>query len=269
MPKTFSQEERDLAMRWSEEGLTYSEISKRLAIDFPENWKELKSPERAVGRLLKQAREQSVSGGAVGKSNSGVSTASKTLDEMTREERHAHISSQLQASPRFRLAFRNFEQDEKDLFITEYLRIIRSTDTITEAEEQSLFAACLHWVLGLQAMNRKEAQERLHQQTRDGQFDESDPRYTPHLGAAEKYAREHDNHMKLRQQGMEQLKMARRDRLKDVRTERRTLVDLAEELSSRNARSTAAEEIERLSRLRDQELKDMLDNGYILGKFEE
>jgi len=268
MPKIFSQEEKDLALRWSADGLTYSEIAKRLAGDYPDNWQDLKSPERAVGRLLKQAREQGGSSVDSDKSNSEVSNL-KTLDEMTREERHLHISQKLQSSPRFRLTFRNFNQDEKDLFMEEYLNIIRSTDTITEAEEQSLFAACLEWVLALQALNRKEQQEKWHEQTKNGEYDDEHVRYTPHLGAAEKYAREYDNHMKLREKGMEQLKMARRDRLKDVRTERRTLVDLAEELSTKTARNTAAEEIEHLSRLRDDELQSMIENGYILGKFEE
>jgi len=269
MPKTFSQEERNLAMEWSADGLSYSEIAKRLAIDFPENWKDLKSPDRAVGRLLKQARDQQAAGAAPTSAATAILTSNKTLDEMTREERHTFIAAKLQSTARFRLTFRSFGQDEKDLFIDEYLSVIRSTDTITEAEEQSLFAAVLEMVLALQALNRKEQQEKWHEQTKNGEFQEDDTRYTPHLGAAEKYAREYDLHMKGREKGLEQLKMSRRDRLKDVRTERKTLVDLAEELSSKNARSEAAEDIERLSKLRDEELKDMIANGYILGNFDE
>jgi hypothetical protein len=267
MPKTFSQEERTLAMQWSDDGLTYAEIAKRLSNDFPDNWKDLKSPERAIGRLLKQAREQKASVVDPLKSNSKV--PEKTLDEMTREERHVFISHKLQSTPRFRLTFRNFGDDEKDLFMEEYLSVIKSTDTITEAEEQALFAAVLELVLALQALSRKEQQESWYEQTKNAAFDEEDSRYTPHLGGAEKYAKEYDNHMKLYQKGMEQNKMARHQRLKQSNTERKSLVDLAEELSSKNARSTAADDIEKLSKLRDEELKDMIANGYILGKFEE
>jgi hypothetical protein len=261
MPKIFTQEEKALAERWSSENLSYAEIAKRLANEFPENWKDLTSPERAVGRLLKQAREGIAAVAAI--------KSIKTLDEMTREERHMFISSKLQTTPRFRLTFKNFTQDERDLFTEEYLSVIHSTDTITEAEEQSLFAAILELVLALQALNRKEQQELWHDMTKNGKIQENDPKYTAHLNTADRYGKEYDQHMKLYQKGMEQSKMARHQRLKESNTERKSLVDLAEELSSKSARSSAAEEIERLSRLRDEELKKMIENGYILGKFSE
>jgi hypothetical protein len=261
MPKVFTQEEKALAVKWSSESISYAEIAKRLEKEFPENWKDLSSPERAVGRLLRQARE--------GIATIAATTSIKTLDEMTREERHTFISGKLQTTPRFRLTFKNFTQDEKDLFTEEYLSVIHSTDTITEAEEQSLFAAVLELVLALQALNRKEQQENWYELTKNGKIPEGDARYTAHLNTADRYGKEYDSHMKLYQRGMEQSKMARHQRLKESNTERKSLVDLAEELSSKSARSSAAEEIERLSRLRDEELKKMIDNGYILGKFSE
>lgn len=261
MPKVFTQAEKDLAMKLAGDGLTHGAIGASLAKDFPGNWKGLKSPERAVARLLKEARSQQKAATQV--------PVDKTLDEMTREERYHFISQKLLGTPRFRLTFRNFDQEEKDLFIEEYLNVIKSTDTITEAEEQALFAAILELVLAVQSLSRKERQEKLHHETLEGRYQEGDVGYTPFLSDAEKYAKEYDAHMKLYQKGMEQLKMARRDRLKDVRTERRTLVDLAEELSTKSARSSAANEITELSKLRDDQLKEMLEKGYLFGKFED
>ena len=263
MPKIFSDDEKTLALQWSAEGVAYGEIAKRLANDFPDNWKDLASPERAVGRLLKAARDSATG------SHTTMPSSIKTLDEMTREERHVFISGKLQTTPRFRLTFRNFTQDEKELFTEEYLSVIHSTDTITEAEEQSLFAAILELVLALQALNRKEQQEKWHEMTKKGELKEEDSRYTPHLQTADRYGKEYDSHIKLYQKGMEQSKMARHQRLKEQNTERKSLVDLASELSTKSARASAAEEIERLSKLRDEELKKMLENGYILGKFNE
>jgi hypothetical protein len=213
-----------------------------------------------VQRIVKEMRE-------AGPQEQIKATEIKTLDEMSREERFAYIKVRIESTPRFRMTFEGFQQRDKDVFLDEYLKIIRSTDTITEAEEQALFAAILEFVLSLQALRRKEMEEHLYEESMQGNIDEASPRYRTYVN--DKYQKEYDQHMKLYQKGMEQLKMARRDRLKDVRTERRTLVDLAEELSTKTAQADAAKEIEELSRKRDEELKVMLENGYIHGKFDE
>ena len=63
--------------------------------------------------------------------------------------------------------------------------------------------------------------------------------------------------------------MSRQQRLKEVRSQKLTLVDLAESLSSKNAQSEVAEEIEKLAKVKDEELKRLLEDGYLHGVFED
>lgn len=255
MPKIFPKSHRDLINDLSLNGMSYVQIAKEMSARFPQDWNN-KSAVRTIGRILKEYK----------KSGSGPEQSAKTLDEMTREERFKHIESKLQNTARFRMTFRNFSTHDKDVFIDEYLHVVRSTETLTEVEEQQLFAAILELILALQALNRKEQEEKWRDESLNGKISMGDPRFRPSVD--DKYQKEYDQHMKLYQKGMEGLKMSRSQRLHEVRSQKQTLVDLAEELSNKNVQSEVAEEIERLSKLKDQELKRLLELGHLHGTFE-
>src|SRR6185436_9411207 len=121
MPKVFSKEEKDVVKQLSNEGRTYIEIAKIMSERFPNSWNSPNS-HRSVSRILK------------GKDDDAEDE--KTLDEMTRDERANFINTRLEATHRFKITFSNFSPEEKALFINEYAQVIKSTDTITEAEEQ-------------------------------------------------------------------------------------------------------------------------------------
>ena len=252
MPKVFTKEEKDMVQTLSNEGRTFVEIAKIMSEKFPTTWN-AKNANRSVARILKGKDDDSED--------------EKTLDEMTRDERTRFIEKKLQSTARFKIAFKNFDEEEKAVFIGEYIDVIKSTETITEAEEQALFASVLEFVLALQALSRKEREEKYYEQSINGTIVEGDPRHRRFMD--ERYAKEYDAHMKLYQKGMEQLKMSRSQRLKEVRSQKMTLVDLAEELSSRNAQAEVAEEVERLSKHKDDELKKMIENGHLFGIFED
>ena len=252
MPKIFSKEEKDAVIQLSKQGYTYVEIAKLMSEKFPATWNS-KNTHRSVSRILK------------GKDDDGEDE--KTLDEMTRDERAHFVETKLQSTPRFKITFKNFNEEEKEVFVGEYVQVIKSTDTITEAEEQALFASILEFVLALQSLSRKEREEKWFEQSAAQMFKEDDPRFRRFVD--DRYHKEYDAHMKLYQKGMEQLKMSRSQRLKEVRSQKQTLVDLAEDLSSKNAQAEVAEEIERLSKLKDEELKKMINEGHLFGIFED
>lgn len=254
MPKVFSESEKRRLHELASAGNTHAEVARLMKEEFPNNWSS-KYAHRTVSRILKETEHEA------------ERIESKTLDEMTRDERFKFIQARLQGSPRFKMVFRNFHKPEQDLFINEYLDVIKSTDTLTEVEEQAVFAAILEFILAFQALNRKEFEEQLRDRTMNGEFTESDPQFRRHVD--DKYQREYDQHMKLYQKGMSELKMSRSQRLKEVRSQKQTLVDLAEELSNKNAQAEVADEIERLSKLKDGELKKLLDAGHIHGVFDE
>lgn len=252
MPKIFPEEEKQRVHELSKDGKNNAEIARFMKDEYPENWSS-DYANRTVAKILKESdvpvRED------------------KTLDEMTREERFRYIESRLQSSARFKMVFKNFDGEQKALFIDEYLNVIKSTDTLTEVEDQAVFAAILEFVLGIQALNRKETEEKLRDQSLAGEIEEGDIKFRRHVD--DKYQKEYDQHMKLHQKGMSELKMSRAQRLKEVRSQKKTLVDLAEELSNKSAQSEVADEIDRLSRLKDSELKKLLDNGHVYGVFED
>lgn len=252
MPKIFPKEEKEMVMQLSKQGNTYVEIAKAMSEKFPSSWN-AKSAARSVARILK------------GKDDDGEDD--KTLDEMTRDERASFIENRLQSTPRFKLAFRNFNDEEKQVFIEEYVSVIKSTESLTEVEEQALFASVLELVLAFQALARKEREEGLFERSQAGEISSDDPRHRRFVD--DRYHKEYDAHMKLYQKGMEQLKMSRSQRLQAVRSQKQTLVDLAQDLSSRNAQAEVAEEVERLSKLKDDELKKMITNGHLYGIFED
>jgi hypothetical protein len=252
MPKVFPENEKEVVYRLSDEGLSNVQIAERMKEDFPANWS-TKSGDRAAARILSERKE------------STVLQQEKTLDEMTRDERFKYISARLQGTPRFRMAFTNFNNEEKEVFVDEYLKIVKATDSLTEVEEQALFASILELVLAFQALSRKEREEKLFQKSLDGEFVDGDPQFRRFVD--ERYHKEYDQHMKLYNAGIKTLKMSREQRLKEVRSERRTLVDLAEELSHKTTQAEVANEIERLSKASDEELKKMLENGHVFGDF--
>jgi hypothetical protein len=254
MPKLFPEEEKIRVRELAADGLSHKEIARHMKEEYPDNWSS-DYAHRTVSRIIKD-----------GETDSDFAS-DKTLDEMSREERFKFIENRLQSSPRFKMAFKNFDTEEKRLFIEEYLDVIKSTDTLTEVEEQAVFAAILEFVLAFQALNRKEIEEKLRDQSMSGDIPEGDPRFRRHVD--DKYQKEYDQHMKLYQKGMEQLKMSRQQRLKEVRSQKVTLVDLAEMLSNKNAQAEVADEIENLAKLKDSELVKLLEEGHIHGIFED
>lgn len=194
-------------------------------------------------------------------------TTPKTMDEMTRDERFLYIQSRLKTTPRFKIIFTSFSKEEIEFFTDEYFNVLKSTDTLNEAEEQALFSAVIEYVLAYRSLNIKSIEEDLYTKSVKGEIEDDEPTYRRYVD--DRYQKEYESHMKQYQGFMKDLKMSRDQRLKDIKSERKSLVDLVTALSVKEAQVDAASEIERLSKLRDEELKRLLDNGYIVGKFDD
>ena len=258
MPKVTPLNQRLRVYALAKQGMSNTEVARQMKREFPDDWQS-EYAHRTVARLLKESEDEAIIKTTV--------DAEKTLDEMSREERYLHIEAKLQNTPRFRMAFRHFNIDDKSVFVDEYLSIVKSTETLTEPEEQALFAAILALVLGLKALSRKEKLEQLRDQSLSGEIPEGDPKFTKHIDP--RYQKEHDDNMKLFQKGLSELKMSRSQRLKEVRSQKQTLVDLAEELSQKNTQAEVADEIERLAKLSNDELQRLLELGHVHGVFED
>jgi len=263
MPKA-NDDERALIARLSEQGHTQQYIAEQLG------WRN-KTAVRSVARVIKQLREEQSLDLT---EDAPAPVDEKTLDEMTREQRVTYLKRKINETPRFRFVFKAFSTEEQSVFIDEYVNIVSSIDSLTEAEEQTLFAAIGEYVLAYRALNFKTQEERWWQDSMEGTIrpesedGEADPRFR-RINDSEKYQKQYDSHMKLYQKGISELKMSRVQRMKEVRSDRKSLVDVIEAFSHKNAQADASEQIVKLSRLQDEELKQMLENGYIYGIFED
>lgn len=201
------------------------------------------------------------------------------LDQMTKEDRFVYIQSQFAHSPRTRFVIDTFGKEERELFTDEYFRVLGSTDSINEAEEQQLFTAMLEFTLAMKALRMKIYEEELYSKSMRGQLqstveDPNDPtkRVSNPIFRHQvdpRYETEYNSHLKNYEKFMDTLKMSRKQRLDRIKQDRKSLVDVAMHLSSKDAQNTAADEIERLTKMQDKELKEMIANGYLLGVFEE
>jgi hypothetical protein len=252
MPKA-TEAEKNLILKLHSEGHKDAYIADQLGWDNP-------TSVRSVARYRKQIKSEQVE--IVEQHDE-----EKTLDEMSRFERYDLLKLRLPDSPRCKMVFESLTEQEQKFFLDEYFRIIKETDSLTAPEEQSLFAATVEFVLAYRALAFAKREQDYYQESLDGAITEDDIRYRRN-DKSETYQKQYDTHMKLNSKNMDTLKMNRKDRMKEVRSERRTLVDLAQELSNKNAQASAAEEIERLSKLKDDELKRLLDNNYLRGVFE-
>jgi hypothetical protein len=266
MPKA-TDDQKALISRLLDQGHTHQYIADQLG------WTN-KTAVRSVARVAKELRE----GG--GLSLVGVSEeetmliANKTLDEMTREQRVIYLKKQINETPRCKFVFEAFSPQEQAVFIDEYVNIVAAVDSLTEPEEQGLFAAIGEFVLAYRALRFKTQEERWYEDSMNGLIEaenadgDRDPRFR-RTNDSDKYRKGYDDHMKLYQRGISELKMSRVQRMKEVRSDRKSLVDVIEAFSHKNAQADASEAIIQLQGMRDEQLKEMLENGFIYGVFED
>ncbi len=196
-----------------------------------------------------------------------IVTSVITLDQMSKEERYKYLKDNITKTPRGVIIFSSFSGQEKDFFIDEYFKILQSTDSLNEVEEQQLFSACVEFILAYRVLSLKSEEEKCYAETMQGLWKQGDPRYRAFLD--ERFQKEYVQHTEAYRKFITDLKMSRAQRLDKIKNEKRTLVDLATELSNKSAQSQAADEIVRLSKETDEELKRMIESGYLFGVFEE
>lgn len=266
MPKA-NDDQKALISRLLDQGRTHKYIAEQLG------WTN-KTAERSVARIVKELRKSDDPNLLQISLKKVEEVRHKTLDEMTRDQRVIYLKSQINETPRFKFVFEAFSAQEQSVFIDEYTNIVAAIDSLTEPEEQGLFAAIGEFVLAYRALRFKTQEERWYQDSMDGVMESEDaegvrnPRFR-RTNDSDKYRKGYDDHMKLYQRGISELKMSRVQRMKEVRSDRKSLVDVIEAFSHKNAQADASEAIIKLQKMRDDQLIEMLENGYIYGVFED
>ena len=187
------------------------------------------------------------------------------LEEMTREDRTKYVEFKLKNSPRAKYIFQDLDNTEKQFFLDEYMNIMKSIDSITEAEEQQLFLACVEYVLAYKAQRMQACEQKFYKDTMDGVYDSDAPQYRPQLD--DRFTKEYEQHMKRYSDLMKSLKLNRDQRLDKIKSERRNLIDVVSEFITVSSQNLVADEIERLNKLKQEELRKLIENNQLFGEF--
>lgn len=270
MDRGVSQKDKEMIVSLSADGKTDSEIAEKIG------WTN-KTAARKVGKIRRELGLKKNGGKPPSKDLAAkAENLVVSMDQMTKEVRFKYVQEKFMSNPRTKFVLGVMGEEERHLFTEEYFTILKSTDSLTEAEEQQLFTAILEYVLGMRAMRIKTEEENLYRESMrgniprylgEGKTQEENPQYRSRVDR--RFEDEYNSRIKNYQSLMSELKMSRRSRLDKIKQDRKSLVDVAMELSSKDAQATAANEIERLSKMQDDELKRMLENDYIIGVFGE
>lgn len=270
MAKKITQQDKDRIAELAGQGMTDAEIAAELGWTHKTATRSVASQRRALG--LKKSGVNLISKVAEPEKAIDIS-----MDQMTKEDRFAYIEGKFAQDPRTQFVLGVMGQEERDLFTSEYFSILKSTDSITEAEEQQLFTGILEYVLGMRAFRLKTEEENLYRRSMAGEIprliDAPDGKQTenPQFRSSvnRRFEEEYNSHIKNYQSLMDALKMSRKSRLDKIKQDRKSLVDIAMDLSSKDAQANAAAEIERFDKMHDDELKRMIENEYLIAVFED
>lgn len=258
--KIITEKEKITILSMRDSGSTYKEIG--IALGWDRNRKNF---ERAVAEQYRKLKKES--GASTTKAKEVKSSSGEQLlEQMDRVQRNEYLVARLRLSPRYKTIIdKGLSKGERELFEFEYGEIIKSMDSLTEAEEQMLFTALHEYILSHRAGTIKAELEKCMQETLSGMWNEGDSRFCRSVPT--KYSDEQERHLKRYESFMDKLKLSRAQRLDKVKDTKKSLVDVARDLTTSEQQARVADEIERIERVTDEELQRMLDSGYLYGLF--
>jgi len=245
-------------------GLSDKEIAEKLGRNAPTAWRTIQGIRIRNGWVKKPGVKKENA------TEDPVETVEKIqeiikIESMPTEERVKYFRELLKKSQRFAYMFQTLNPDEVSLFQEEYFKVLQDVDDLSMTEEQALFFAIYELVLALRAQKNRKTEEDNVEASREGRIKPDEPKYVLHVN--EQHDREYTSHMKNYQKLIEDLKLSRKQRLdREIKT-KKSILDFVYELSDEDAQKSVAEEIRRLNKKEDAELKRLLESGYLLGYF--
>lgn len=194
--------------------------------------------------------------------------ATTPLEKMSKGDRGTYLREKFKSSKRLRMMMETMSQDEFGVFQEEYFKIADDIDDMTHSEEQQLSLATYELVLALKAQKNRSDEERLVNETRQGLHGKSpkdDPDYRTYI--SDRWEKEYKQHMDSFGKLYEALKLNRQQRLADEMKLKKSFLDYALLYSERSHQEVAAQEILDLVKKEDDELKRLIENGWLYGSF--
>ncbi len=249
----FTSDEENTVYTMHAKGATDQEIAKALGRHHKSGPKSIFKLRKRRGWMIDRARQRDVRQEA----------ETTPLEEMTRSQRIEYLKIRFAESPRCKHVFKLLDPDELEVFQDEYFRLLAEIDNVSAAEEQSLFLAIFEFVLAIKAQKNRSDEEGLVRETRDGAYDREDPQFRTQV--SERWNKEYNEHMKTYLQLIEMLKLNREQRLKDEIKLKKSFLEYSVQYANKENQQAAAQEILELDRLRDEELKRLIEQGFLFG----
>lgn len=248
-------------------GLSDKEIAQRLGHDTSSAYRTVQKIRVDNGWKRSRGRKSKVAFAEGAKIIDKIHSVDGAVDfsDMTPDARIKFLRDKFDKSTRCTYVFKSMSAEEILMFQEEYFNIVREIDDLSAAEEQSLFVAVYGFILAFRAQRAAKEESEMLNKCRKGVITRDEPEFI--VAVNESHERNYDKHMKLYQNFIEQLKLSRRQRLEKEIKSKKSFIDFVYELADKDAQKGVAEEIRRLEKKSDDELKRLIKLGKLLGYF--
>lgn len=256
--RRWSPDEKREVLRLHEEGYTYKMIAEKLRPGVKTAWRsigEIVREEKAKQQSQAEAKSQPKASGTQTPSQSpsspGLPTPRSSI-ALPEPMAHSLTAQQFMAM---------MDNDQKRLFIATYMDLRGDADeeSLTRAENEMLIRAAYSNVKYLRAQSLLSTAENYLIAEMEGGLTDSDEdkakkRFAGRSDAYKKEAEQwHKEYMEL----LNDLKLTRKQRLDKIKDTRNTFLDLQQEMTTKARQESIVEEIKRINRATDEELRRM------------
>ena len=268
MSRTDHKYDRDEIKRLFELGLSDKDIAQRLGHGTPGAFRTVQKIRIENGWKRSRGRKNKATFAEAAKIVDKISKpdgGAVDFSDMTPEKRVKFLKDRFDKSTRCKYVFKSMDDEEILLFQEEYFNIVCEIDDLSAAEEQGLFIAVYGFVLAFRAQRLAKEEAEQVTKCRKGDIKPEQAGYI--ICVNEAHERNYDKHMKLYSSLVDQLKLSRRQRLDKEVKSKKSFIDFIYELNDKDAQKGVAEEIRKLEKKSDDELKRLVDEGLLLGHF--
>jgi transposase-like protein len=275
--RRWTNEQKAMVIRLREQGLTHKQIADQIRPGQKSAWRKVME----ICTDHKKAQEEIETSLKAKPTPIGTTIDQdeiETLSNLPRSDRVPFLMARLKTSARGKAMLAALPEDKQELFTEMYLENIREFESLASAEDQMLMQALLAYCQHLHASQMHQTAERYHLLDISGDLDEDDKYGRGMAAAYSRYAQDVEKKHKEYETLMKHLKATRDQRLKSVVDQKQNFGDLQRTFVSRNVRKSVMDEIIRLERLTDDEIKRLMAGepgpdgaayNWLIGHFED
>jgi hypothetical protein len=198
----------------------------------------------------------------------------KQTDDLSRGDRVRRLQIKVGADPKYKVLEKTLDENEREMFLTEFTNIAVDMDSLDAFEESHLYTAVMNFVLGTRYAQRYQTQREAFERFCNSDFYGTEinmatlPRnmrpLPPDENLIEEFHKSTDNFNKIR----DKFARIQEEKRKRVVGDKKTFSDFREYYAHEDKVSEASMEIRDILKETDAELKRMIKSGELEGFFE-